>query len=591
MVPEQPAAPDPRTLAGNLLGQGDYLAAATSYQQLAAGVNDTGQAATYRGIAALALQDAGNAAAADAIIAATSDGSAPLTVAKGCSMLRTGLAEDAYAILATVEPGPLPPYVRGARARCLGPAALALERYDEAATASVEAYRHPYPSGMLSALNDTTWRAVSRLPAATLEARATSSDTLTAGWYQLGLAAIRSMLDVAAFGAELDAWQDRFPAHPGATLLETLRERAETLAMRPRHVALLLPFDDTLGAAARAVRDGVMTAWYADESAPSRPEISVYTTDEQALEAVVARALADGADFFIGPLRKDRVEAMQRDGDLVNSVLALNVVDMPKPTRANFYQFGLTPENEAVQVARRAQVRGKRALILGPDTSWGERLTGAYAKAWQDIGGEVLTNVAFAEHSETYADAIRRALDIDDSETRAAALRRQLGIPLHNAPRRRADIDVVLLAAFPDDARQVMPQLRYFGAGDLPVFATSHVYSGQAAAESDIDLDGIVFGDMPWLFGLADPETFNIVRRHWSGQSTAFARLYALGIDAYRLVPTLSRLRFQPGTRVPGVTGVLKMDRQGIVQRELTWLQFVGGRPRVLDGLAAVVPR
>lgn len=590
MLPDRPAAPDPRTVASKLLSQGDYVAAAAAYAELAAGA-DGSQAATYQGIQALALQDAGDPGAADAAIAAARGDAASLDVAKACSMLHAGLGEDAYQTLAGIDAGPLPPYVKGARARCLGAAALTLQRYDESATASIEGYRHPYPAAALPALNDTTWRALSRLPAAELETRAAGADTTAAGWYQLGLTATRTMFDLATFGTELDAWQARFPGHPASALIETLRERAEALAVRPRHIALLLPFDDTLGPAARAVRDGVMMAWYSDRDTASRPAISVYSTAAGPLAEVVSRALADGADYFIGPLRKDEVETLQHASDLVTSVLALNVAEAPTSVRANFYQFGLTPENEAVQVARRAYVRGPRALVLGPTTSWGQRLTGAYAEAWRDVGGEVLATVTFAERADAYAEAVKRALNIDASEARAAAIRRRLGIPIQSAPRRRADIDVILLAAFPENARQVMPQLRYFGAGDIPVFATSHVYSGQAAAESDIDLDGIVFGDMPWLFGLADPATFNIVRRHWGGQSTAFARLYALGIDAYRALPFLPRMRFQPGTRVPGVTGVLTMNGQGVVQRELTWLQFVGGRPRVLDGLAAVVPR
>ena len=66
-------------------------------------------------------------------------------------------------------------------------------------------------------------------------------------------------------------------------------------------------------------------------------------------------------------------------------------------------------------------------------------------------------------------------------------------------PRRRQDIDIVFMAAFPAGARQLMPQLAFHHGADLPVHATSHVWSGVPDPANDRDLDGVVFGDMPWL--------------------------------------------------------------------------------------------
>lgn len=77
-------------------------------------------------------------------------------------------------------------------------------------------------------------------------------------------------------------------------------------------------------------------------------------------------------------------------------MLALKVVEN-KPgavgARPGFYQFGLTPEDEASQVARRAYSEGGRALIIAPNSAWGARLSGAYNKAWQDLGGSVLAQI------------------------------------------------------------------------------------------------------------------------------------------------------------------------------------------------------
>ncbi|MEQ8495010.1 MAG: penicillin-binding protein activator, partial [Gammaproteobacteria bacterium] len=406
----------------------------------------------------------------------------------------------------------------------------------------------------------------------------------------LGLTARRNLLDTTALAAATDAWQQTYPGHPAAALVESLLERSEALGVRPRSIALLLPFEATLRPAAQAVRDGFLTAWFGDGDLGSRPAVRVYSTADAELATLVDQAHADGAEFIVGPLRKDLVAELRADSDLAVGVLALNVVDAPGLARPGFYQFGLTPEDEAAQVAEHAARRGSRALLLVPDSTWGERLGQAYEAAWSAVGGTVLSRVDYSENTEGYARAVREALAIDASKARAVALREHLDLPLHYEPRRRADAELILLAAFPGNARQLMPQLRYFGAGAMPVFATSHVYGGTRDAEGDVDLDGIEFGDMPWLFGAADPATRATVERHWQPAAATMARLYAFGIDAYRVLPYLAKLRLQPALRVPGVTGELTMDRQGVMHRKLTWLRFVGGVPRRVTDLSPVPP-
>ena len=579
------APPDPRESANRLLNQGNYAGAGAAFEALAA---DGGpQAGHYRAIAALAYQDAESFAESDRLLAVLEGegGDAPVArIAKARSMAHAGLAEDAYTVASNIPVTRLTPYQRGALTRVLGRAALDTRRYEAAAAALVESHRYPAPTARQEAALRDTWQALSRMPRERLDALSRNGDGETVAWYALALGAATSMTDQVAFSDHVNAWRAAYPGHRAEQLIEFLQEQAEALAVRPRHVALLLPFNDSLRPASTAIRDGLMTAWYSDGNSSARPRVTVYAIDELGLEGAVERALADDADFIIGPLRKAQVAEIRADSDLDISVLALNVVDDEQAARVNFYQFGLTPENEAEQVARRAQAHGKRALIVVPDSPWGKRLGAAFEATWLQGGGEVAEISSFAERSDGYAEAVKTALNVDLSEMRGAALRRRLGLYLHEAPRRRTDIDIVLLAAFPAQARQVMPQLRYFGAESVPVFATSHVYNGSTNAATDVDLNNITFGDMPWLFGAADQRSRRLIASKWASQAATFGRLYAFGIDAYRLLPYLGNMRFQPGLRIPGVTGTLAMDSQGIIQRNMVWLRFADGEPRLLDG-------
>jgi outer membrane PBP1 activator LpoA protein len=67
-------------------------------------------------------------------------------------------------------------------------------------------------------------------------------------------------------------------------------------------------------------------------------------------------------------------------------------------------------------------------------------------------------------------------------------------------------------------------------------------------------------------------------RRRLSNSSFAvanpLARLYAMGIDAYRLTPRLPLLAKSPGAFYPGQTGGLSVDGLGRIQRQLALGQF-----------------
>jgi len=588
-------APDPLASAALLLQRGDYAGAGAAYAASAGGLAAT-DAARAQALAALAFQDAGdNARAALALAALPTDSEASepyAALAQARAQLQEGHADVALALASKTGASTLSPYGRGVQARVIAASASALSDFSTAAPAWLQAFQLPYPATQQAAMTQSAWAALNRLPAAriTEQLGASAADPATHGWYDLVAIAQQSGFDAEGLRQKLGDWQQRHVGHPATPLLEGLLERATAAAARPQRVALILPFDETLGGAARAVRDGFMTAWFSDTDTQARPAVSIYASSGDNILGDYQRAVSDGAEFIVGPLQKNLVERLKTLPEMPVGVLALNVVEnRPGSTtpRTGFYQFGLTPEDEASQVARRAYGGGGRALILAPNSAWGARLSGAYNKAWQELGGTVLAQISYSDSADAYPSAVRRALNIDMSEARAAALRRKLGVPLHADARIRGDVDVILLAAFPNNARQLLPQLRYFGADYIPVFATSNVFNGNIKSD-DVDLNGLVFGDMPWLFGTVDVESYQLVRRSWPGPAQAYTRLYGFGIDAYRVLPFLTRMRARPTMRVPGVTGDLWMDADGVLHRNMSWIKFVDGVPTAIGETGSI---
>ena len=118
----------------------------------------------------------------------------------------------------------------------------------------------------------------------------------------------------------------------------------------------------------------------------------------------------------------------------------------------------------------------------------------------------------------------------------------------------------------------------------MPVLTTSHVFSGSVDAQADQDMNGVTFGDMPWILDPAQAR-FSALRElavTWPEQANRFRRLHALGADAYRLIPHLARLRVQRFARFQGATGELRIVNEGEIRRQLQWARFDNGVPQML---------
>ena len=85
--------------------------------------------------------------------------------------------------------------------------------------------------------------------------------------------------------------------------------------------------------------------------------------------------------------------------------------------------------------------------------------------------------------------------------------------------------------------------LAYHYAGDLPVYATSSIYRG-VPDPADKDLNGVQLVEIPWLLG-SSPE-LHLALSKLDGNDNNYARLNALGVDAYLLQTRFDQLQAGP---------------------------------------------
>ncbi|MFA5530725.1 MAG: penicillin-binding protein activator [Thiohalomonadaceae bacterium] len=488
-------------------------------------------------------------------------------------------AEDALAILAGPRMPTAEPVLMADYHQLRGLAYAQLGNPLEAAREWV--MREPFlvRPGDVLANQRAIWDSLSQLSGAVLIALQVAPPDVLSGW--MDLVRIGKALQTAPqLEAQLARWRGLFPDHPvDETLLGELLARAQETMAPPTRIALLLPFDGEFAGAGAAVRDGVLAAHFAN---PERGPISIrsYDTGVTAEQAMAAYqlAVAQGAEFIIGPLTKEGVDAVASQWTLPVPTMALNVGEYPG--RDNLFQFGLAPEDEAEQVAERAWVDGMtRAAVVAPAGSWGERISEAFRARWLELGGEVVAETTYQPTNNDFSAPLRKLLATAASDQRRRQLSGTLGRRLEFTPRRRQDVDFVFLAGFPRQARLLKPQLNFHHAADLPVYGTSHLFSGTVAPILDRDMDGVLFGDMPWVLEGQQPAA---LARH-DGQ---LRRLVALGSDAYNVIPYLNLLKRYPEERFEGGTGALRVDEDNRVRRGIAWARFSAGRPRPLERAA-----
>ena len=413
-----------------------------------------------------------------------------------------------------------------------------------------------------------------------------ANEAVARGWLELGTLAATAARSPLSASRELAAWRKRYPSHPGSSIymaeLTTAGSTAPTLtALANVPVALLLPLSGRNAAAAGLVRDGLQGA-LSQLPEGQRPVLHIHDTSSTSVADAVAKAQAEGAGLIIGPLTRDEAVAAVAANLRGTPMLLLNSLPAGQAAPANVWQYSLSPEDEARQIARRALSQGhKRAILMVPNGDWGTRVAAAFNSELTAGGGKLLVQTSYDPQGTEFTAQITAALRIDESRARHKRIQELVGGKLNFESRRRADIDFIFVAGQSLALRQIRPQLRFFYAGDVPTYMTSDGYEPNPQANRDID--GMLFPDMPWLLQEAGPvaDTRAATQAAWGGAGAQPPRLYAFGYDAGQLALALRDPRWQ--WPLAGVTGRLAPDAERRIRRELDWAQLRSGKPVLLS--------
>lgn len=397
-------------------------------------------------------------------------------------------------------------------------------------------------------------------------------------------------------------WQKTYPHHPGnRKILGLMMAGPRTVPLLnaqliqvpvvgPGQAALLLPLRGPFSAAGQMVRKGFESEQRA--MGGNRPMPNIYdggSASGQTLRAF-GKAVSNGASIVIGPLEKQAVTDLAQQGNLKIPVLALNYLPMGVQSPSNFFQFGLSPADEARQAAANAYAHGlQRAVALVPDNPRGSQILAAFQNQLSILGGTVVASAQYRPGTEDFSSVVRGLLDINASIARDREVAQVIGFKPVFVARRREDINFIFISGDSTEDRLMVSMFRFWHAEHLPIYATAGVNTNVG----DNDLAGVRFCDAPWILepGPRWDGVRDRIAQASQGLGLGYERLYALGMDAARLTARLRQGAFRSGTTVAGYTGELSIGNNGVIQRRLACAQVVAGEPpRIIDPVILPAP-
>lgn len=379
-----------------------------------------------------------------------------------------------------------------------------------------------------------------------------TQDPIEQGWIDLAILSKKNQFQPPVFIRELQQWLQQHPEHPGSLLIPSADALQSMLADNHKAViAVLLPLSGTYQSQGEAIRSGLLSAQAAEFQTLDPKQIQFFDTAKLGTLNAYQAALAISPNFIIGPLIKNEVQDLKNQPAVQTPILALNYSDTH--AREQFYEFGLSPNDESRQMAFHASQHGlSKALLIAPNDAWGKQQTQALSSAFNLKGGKIVDAFYFNAKQNDFSKDIARLLHINTQHDVARAKSGASAQSLEN--QLRQDFDVVFLIAHDEAARAIVPQLRYYYVQKTPIYAMSASLAYDGDPIKNVDLENVIICDIPWSNQL---------------RMTSIQRFNEVGYDALIISQNLNRLIHLPAFPLYAHTGALLLNTEQQIRRSV----------------------
>lgn len=360
------------------------------------------------------------------------------------------------------------------------------------------------------------------------------------------------------------------PEPDGTPIVEPVTIPTMAGMLPPTRIALLLPLhSDSLARVSEAVRAGFMAAYQYE---PSNITVNLVATGDSAQDVLSGyRDAVANNDIVVGPLTRSGATAIAQNRAASKPTIVLTqlnaIGDADVAAPAKMLVMGLSIEDEARQVADWAGTdkTATRAFVISTNASWQLRAARAFALEWRHLGRT--------------SDLMQ--ISMDGGYINAGAL-------LQLRTRLQAETPSLIFVAL--DAAQAI-QLKGAIGSEIPMYGTSQLnpltLTEWETAAPLTDMEGVRLLDMPWQLQADHAAVMAYPRFAQTDEqrhSPDIERLYALGIDAYRVAHNIAL--HQTDFKIDGVTGKLAVrfgNGAPYFERTEQPAVYRDGRVQVLD--------
>jgi len=214
-------------------------------------------------------------------------------------------------------------------------------------------------------------------------------------------------------------------------------------------------------------------------------------------------------------------------------------------------------KKEYISLLEYAKNKGNNnVLIIDEEKASNKAILG---EIWKELDGNVLGS--YTSSSKSSQNLLSNILLIESSKERSRKLSRALSTPLESFPRRRMDIDSIIMSVSLEQARSLKPQLEYNFGESLSVYLFPNWDNQAFNIKRELDLEGITLIDLPWMLNAKATFIPELTIKR--------SRNFAYGFDAYDIVLLKSNPQSSNYFKYIGMTGELVYKNGKLVRKSL----------------------
>lgn len=361
--------------------------------------------------------------------------------------------------------------------------------------------------------------------------------------------------------ARRTADNDRIAIYQNHLLPELQQKLSDLEAVK--QIAVLLPFQGKYEQVSKQIQTGMLKAFLASDQSTTLKFYDSSQLDQ--VETVYQLAKQEGADFVIGPLRKEALEQLAHVKD--HNILALNKIEATA-----FYQFSFKSADEVSQMIALFNQHNYRHIgILTNDGRTELSKASILQQAWQTNPLRTATLSIYPDDNPKLRDALGKLINEETSQTRYNNLRWAIGQSLSFFPRMRQDFDAIVILDNRNRIAVFKPQFAFFEL-KVPVYGSSQLSPTDLQENRPyVDLKGVKFLTHP---AALNPEELN----------TLFE---AYGWDSFQLVSQMNKMRVG-AVLDNGKIGLLSLNGREFLQK-LVWAQY--NKSGLIEPMPSTLPK